>query len=163
MNPVASPFRKICKICSKTDIIFSASKEFYCNICRAKKLAIKSAFICATINTISAEQVFVNIVENGLKQLNINWQLSFLHIHGLCKPKCWKTFVFVEYSHYLQRLILLILNKKKKTCLAMNWLLNILKLWATLISINHNQQSQRWIWKSLIYNWLQGWIWKLHL
>jgi hypothetical protein len=72
------PFRKVCETCSEPDIIFFASGESYCNICRARKPAIKSAFLHTTINTISAEQVFVSIAGKWLEAIVHQSAIEFL-------------------------------------------------------------------------------------
>jgi hypothetical protein len=77
-SAAAPPFRKVCETCSKPDIIFSASGESYCNICRARKPAIKSAFLRATINTVSAEQVFISIAGKWLEAIVHQSAIEFL-------------------------------------------------------------------------------------
>jgi hypothetical protein len=65
-SPTTLPFQKVCETCFEAEIIFSAGGESYCNICKAKKPTIKSAFLFATINAVSMEQVFVKIARKWL-------------------------------------------------------------------------------------------------
>jgi hypothetical protein len=68
-SPAAPPFRKVCETCYQVDIISSANKDSYCNVCRAKKTSIKSAFVRGTIVTDENWSVFVNIDGRWLEAL----------------------------------------------------------------------------------------------
>jgi hypothetical protein len=77
-SPAAPPFRKVCKTCHQVDIISSANKDSYCNVCRAKTTSINSAFVRGTIVTDDNLSVFINIEGRWLEAILHETVVQFL-------------------------------------------------------------------------------------
>ena len=78
-SPIATPFQKVCETYFEAGIIFSISGESYCYIYRAKKPAIQSTFLRATIPL----PVFVNIARKWLEAIVHQFTMSMAYTNQI--------------------------------------------------------------------------------
>ena len=116
-SPIALPFQKFVKLVLKLKSYFLQAKNLIAIFVEQRSPQSKELFFLPQLTLTLRNKCLSILLENGFKQFYINWQVSSLHVHNLCKSNCSKTFASAKYSYYPQRLILLVL--KKKTHLAM--------------------------------------------